>query len=119
MGAKFHRDTNGVWVLRITGALRKEELDAVQAHWLKALAPDDEGKILVMVAEDFSGWVGGEVWGDMSFFTTHGNRVGKIAIVGEAKWEDKMLMFAGAGFRRAPVKYFTRNQLAAAQIWLE
>jgi hypothetical protein len=119
MGAKVHRETSGVWVVRITGALRKEELDAVQAHWIKAVAPHDEGKILIMVAEDFSGWVGGEVWGDMSFFVTHGNRVGKIAIVGDAKWEDKMLMFAGAGFRQAPVKYFTRNQLAEAQAWLE
>jgi len=118
MGAKVHRDTNGVWVMQINGALRKEELDAVQAHWLKALAPDDEGKVLIMVAEDFSGWVGGEEWSDMSFFTTHGNRVGKIAIVGDPKWQDKMLMFAGAGFRRAPVKYFARNQLAVAQLWL-
>ena len=119
MGAKVHRETNGVWVVQIAGALRKEELDAVQAHWIKAAAPDDEGKILVMVAEDFAGWVGGEVWNDMSFFTAHADRVGKIAIVGDAEWQDKMLMFAGAGFRRAPVKYFPRNQLALARIWLE
>jgi hypothetical protein len=29
-----------------------------------------------------------------------------------------MLMFTGAGFRRAPVKYFTRDQLAEARGWL-
>jgi len=27
-------------------------------------------------------------------------------------------MFAGAGFRKAPVKFFTNNQLAEARAWL-
>jgi hypothetical protein len=109
MGATLERDNQGIWVVRISDALRKEEMDAVQAAGIAALGPHDEVRLLVMVAEDFRGWVGGEVWNDMSFFVEHGDRIVKIAIVGDPKWESRMLMFTCAGFRRAPVKYYSRG----------
>lgn len=123
MGATIQQDKSGVWVVRITGALRKEEMDAIQAVGIKAAGlraqnPEDV-KLLVMVGEDFCGWVGGEVWNDMTFFVHYGDRIAKIAIVGDPKWETRMLMFTGAGFRRAPVKYFAENRLAEARAWLE
>jgi len=118
MGATIQQDKSGVWVMVITGALRKEEVDAVQATVLKTLNPDDNVKLLVMVDEGFCGWVGGEVWNDMTFFVQHGDRIEKIAIVGDPKWETRMLMFSGAGFRRAPVKYYFQTQLSEARAWL-
>ena len=39
----------------------------------------------------------------------------KIAIVADHQLETDLLMFAGAGFRRAPVKFFSANQLALAR----
>jgi len=118
MGSTIQREDSGVWLLRIFGALRKEELDAVQAEGLNGLGPNENAKVLVMVEDDFCGWVGDEVWNDMTFFVQHGDRIEKIAIVGNPKWESRMLMFAGAGFRRAPVKYFARERLAEAKAWL-
>lgn len=119
MGATLERDENGNCVVRISGALRKEEMDAVQAAGIKALGPQDEARLLVMVADDFRGWVGTEEWNDMSFFISHGDRIVKIAIVGDHRWETKMLMFTGAGSRRAPVRYFATDELAAARHWLK
>lgn len=118
MGAKILRDGSGGWVLNVSGALRKEELDAVQTAVIAALGRQDEMKLLVVVADDFCGWVGGEVWGDMTFFAEYGDRIARIAIVGDSKWETEMLMFAGQGVRRAPVKYFVKDHLAAAYAWL-
>lgn len=118
MGATIERDESGIWVLRVSGALRKEELDAVQAAGLKGMGPDESARVLVIVEGDFRGWVGDEVWNDMTFFVQHGDRIQKIAIVGDPKWETRMLMFAGAGFRRAPVRYFVRGQFAEARSWL-
>lgn len=118
MGATIQRDNNGIWVLRIFGALRKEELDAVQAAGLAGMNPHENARVLVMVEEDFCGWVGDNVWNDMTFFVEHGDRIDKIAIIGDPKWETRMLMFTGAGFRRAPVKFFAVNQLAQAHAWL-
>ncbi|HLO24823.1 MAG TPA: STAS/SEC14 domain-containing protein [Geobacteraceae bacterium] len=118
MGATIRKDESGIWVVHITGALRKEEMDDIQDVGIKALGPHEDARLLVMVAADFRGWVGGEVWGDMTFFVQYGDRIAKIAIVGDPKWESRMLMFTGAGFRRAPVKYFAEHQLAEAYTWL-
>jgi len=85
---------------------------------LKSLGPQESIRLLAIVGDDFAGWVGGEVWNDMGFFDEHGDRVEKIAIIGDAKWESKMLMFACAGMRRAPVRYFGPGQLSEAYDWL-
>jgi hypothetical protein len=118
MGTTIEQDTSGLWVMRVFGALRKEEMDAVQAAGLKGLGPNENARVLVMIEDDFCGWVGTEVWNDMTFFVQHGDRIEKIALVGNPKWETRMLMFTGAGLRRAPVRYFTPEQLAEARAWL-
>jgi hypothetical protein len=110
----------GVWVLRISGLLRKSELDQLQAAAAKELKTGATAKLLI-VAEDFEGWERGADWGDLAFFLEHGNQIEKIAIVSDAKWKSEWLAFSGAGFRRAPVKYFPTghaDQLAQARAWL-
>jgi len=118
MGLTVEQDKSGVWVMRVGGAMRKAELDAVLSTVLKSLGPQESIRLLAIVGDDFAGWVGGEVWNDMGFFDEHGDRVEKIAIIGDAKWESKMLMFACAGMRRAPVRYFAPGQLSEAYDWL-
>ena len=118
MGATIRQEGNGIWALRISGVLRKEELDAVQDAGIKTLDPHDEVKLLVLVAEDFDGWVGGEVWGDVAFFVEHGDRIARIAIVCDSRWETEMRMFTGAGLRRAPVQYFPPDRIDEARAWL-
>jgi hypothetical protein len=118
MGATVQQDASGVWVLRISGALRKDEMDEVQAVGITGIGPDETAKVLVLVEEDFLGWVGSEEWADMTFFEEHGDRIEMIAIVCDPKWETKMLMFTAAGLRRAPVRCFTRSQFSEACQWL-
>lgn len=118
MGAALERDKNGIWVVRIFGVLRKEEMDDAQAAGIDALGPHDEVRLLVEVAEDFHGWAGTEEWNYMSFFVEHGDRIVKIAIVGDPRWETRMLMFTCSGFRRAPVRYYSRERRAEAYDWL-
>lgn len=118
MGATIQREPSGIWLLRVFGALRKDELDAVQNAALQGSEPGENAKVLVVVGDDFRGWVGDEVWNDMTFFVQHGDKIGKIAIVGNPEWKTRMLMFTGAGFRRAPVKYFTKDRIADARDWL-
>jgi hypothetical protein len=118
MGVTVQQESGNVWTLRITGALRKAELDTVQASAAKLLGAAAKAKVLI-VAEEFSGWERGADWGDMTFFLEHGDQIEKIAIVADQKWEAQFLMFAGAGFRRAPVKFFPENQLAEARAWLD
>jgi len=118
MGATIQQDDRGVWVVRISGALRKDEMDAVQAVGLKGMRSGEDARVLAIVEKDFCGWVGDEVWSDMTFFVEHGDRIAKIAVVGDSKWESRMLMFTGAGFRSTQVKYFAEDQLSEAYEWL-
>jgi len=117
MGATIERGEGNLRVLRITGLLRKSELDAALATEARQWGPTTRVKVLVIV-ENFKSWERGADWGDMTFFETHGDQIDKIAIVADPQLETDLLMFAGAGFRRAPVKFFPWNQLAPAQAWL-
>jgi hypothetical protein len=49
---------------------------------------------------------------------SHGGKISKIAIVAEPRWEALALAFAGAGVRRAPVKFFPPNEPEQARSWL-
>jgi hypothetical protein len=70
------------------------------------------------VIENFQGFERGADWGDLEFLFSHSNEIAKIAIIGEPRWESDALAFAGAGFRRAPVKFFPTGQEAQARVWL-
>lgn len=104
-------------IVRLTGMLRKAELDAIQWDGASELAPDAKVNVLV-IAEAFGGWHRGDPWGDVSFIASYGDRIGKIALVAEPRWEDQLLMFTGAGFRRTQVKFFPPDELAQARAWL-
>lgn len=117
MGAKIQQEKSNLRVLKITGLLRKSELDAALATEAEQWGPATPVKVLVIV-EDFKGWERSADRGDLTFFETHGDQIDKIAIVADPQLETDLLMFAGAGFRRAPVKFFSANQLALARAWL-
>jgi hypothetical protein len=117
MGITIEREEGNLRVLRITGLLRKSEFDAALAIEAKQWGPATRVKVLVIV-ENFKGWERGADWGDLTFFENHGDQIDKVAIVADPQFETDLLMFAGAGFRRAPVKFFPANQLAPARAWL-
>ena len=117
MGAIIQQEEGNLRVLRITGLLKKSELDAVQAAEAKQWTSATRVKLLVIV-ENFQGWEHDVDWGDVSFLVTQGDRIEKIAIVGDPKQEVDFLIFAGSGFRRAPVKFFPPSQLVQARAWL-
>jgi hypothetical protein len=117
MGATIEQEEGNLRVLRITGLLRKSEWDSALTKEAEKWGPETRVKVLVIV-EDFKGWEHGADWGDMDFFVEHDHQIEKIAIVADPKWELQTLMFAGAGVRRAPVKFFFANQLGIARSWL-
>ena len=118
MGLVVERESGDVWVLRISGLLRKAEQDNVQAEAAKSFEAGGSAKLLV-IAEDFRGWEPGADWGDMTFLVKYGDKITKIAIVADPKWQTSFMAFAGAGFRRAPVKFFPTGQTTEARAWLD
>jgi hypothetical protein len=117
MPVTIEHEPNNVYVLRSSGIVKRSEFGDVQATAARAI--DAGAKPLILaILEDFQGWEKGADWNDLDFQLSHGGEIAKIAIVGELRWEPEALAFAGAGFRRAPVKFFPANQLAEARAWL-
>ena len=117
MGVTIQQEEGSLIVLRITGLLRKSEMDAALAAEARKWGPATRIRVLVIM-EDFEGFERGADWGDITFLVKHDHQVEKIAIVADKKWESDALTFAGAGFRQGQVRFFAQNQLAQARVWL-
>ena len=117
MAITFQQENDQLAVMRVSGLLKKSEMDAAQAAAAKQWDPQSRVKVLVIV-ENFEGWEGGVDWGDMSFYAEHGDKMEKIAIIGDPKREADLLMFMGAGIRPSPIKFFPLGQATQARAWL-
>ena len=104
-------------MLCVGGTLKRSEFAAAQAEAASKIDMGSRPRLLV-VLEDFVGWERNANWDDLDFLLSHGGEIRKIAIVAEPRWEVQALAFAGAGVRRAPVKFFTGNDLPQARAWL-
>jgi hypothetical protein len=108
---------DAVYRLDVTGVLRKADFDRCQ----KTLAGEIDrlGSVrLLVVLDRFEGWDASDNWSDLAFYATYGDRIARIAIVGEERWRSHMLMFAAADLRKAPVEYFAEQAIGTARSWL-
>ncbi len=117
MSVAIVQESDSLNVMRISGVLKKSEMDAAQKKAAAEWKGSGGHKVLVII-ENFAGWEKSEDWNDMTFYIEHREKIAKIAIVGDPKLEAEMMMFAGAGFRPSPVRYFSPNQLEQARQWL-
>jgi hypothetical protein len=117
MPASIQHETDNLHRVQISGVLSKSDMENVQtvaAQEIKRL-----GKIkLLFILEQFQGWERGADWGDVTFFTLHDENIEQIAIVGDEKWRDHALAFAGAGMRKAAVRFYPSSERAQARAWL-
>jgi len=108
---------NDICPLRISGILKRSEFGAEQSAIARKIDMGSKPRLLVIL-ENFEGWERGADWNDLDFLISHGGKISKIAIVAEPRWETLALAFAGAGVRRAPVKFFPTSELEQARSWL-
>jgi SpoIIAA-like len=117
MPVQIEYEANDICVLRVSGVLKQSEFRAEQSTLARKIDTGSKPRLLVIL-ENFEGWQRGADWNDLDFMISHGGKISKIAIVGEPRWEMLALAFAGAGVRRAPVKFFQSNELRQARSWL-
>jgi hypothetical protein len=119
MPVTIEREDDRVYRLDITGALHKADLDRVQRMLLDDIGRDSDVAVkLLVVLDDFNGWEPDASWNDLTFYVRHGDRLGRIAIVGDERWRDHALMFAAADLRKGPVEFFASEKLPQAREWL-
>jgi hypothetical protein len=114
---KMEFEHGDVCVMRISGTLTRAEFAANQEIIAQKADSGARPRILAIL-ENFNGWERGVNWDDLDFLLTHSDQIARIAVVAEPAWEVKALAFAGAGVRRAPVKFFHPNQASEARQWL-
>jgi hypothetical protein len=117
MPIEIEYEPNDICVLRISGVLKQSEFAAKQSTLADKIDVGAKPRLLA-IAENFEGFERGADWNDLDFLLSHSGEIAKIAIVAESRWEVQALAFAGAGLRRAPVKFFPSEELAAARAWL-
>ncbi|MCP5197051.1 MAG: STAS/SEC14 domain-containing protein [Gammaproteobacteria bacterium] len=111
-------EANRVYVITLSGLLHWNEFQAflAEAEDRRVFAA---GKVRVMIRlESFSGWEPGDQWGDVSFFFKHDADIERIAIVGDLRWRDDMLIFLFADYRRAEARFFPESEIEQAATWL-
>ena len=113
------REGGHVFRVEVRGTLKKAELDRCQDQLAAELKQPGDVRLL-LVLDGFDGWDPRDNWSDLRFYATLGDRIERIAIVGDERWRSEALMFAGADLRRAPVEYFAgpAGDLGAARAWL-
>jgi hypothetical protein len=117
MPVQIQYQPDDICVLRISGILKRSEFGAEQNALARRINMGSKPRLLVIL-ENFEGWERGADWNDLDFLISHGGKISKIAIVAESRWETLALAFAGAGVRRAPVKFFPPNELEKTRSWL-
>ncbi len=109
--------SDGLVTVKISGKLRKPDLERAQASALEVIREHGKIRMLVITA-DFLGWERTDDWDDVSFPSKVGKQIEKIAIIGDRRWEDLALAFTGKGFRPVAIEYFGSGELARARAWV-
>jgi hypothetical protein len=117
MSTQILNNREGILTVKITGHLTQTELLTTQKEAAEILREHGESRVL-FVAENFQGWERGADWGDLSAQFELDQYAKRIAIVGEQRWKDLALLFAGKGVRRVAIEYFFPPDLDKARAWL-
>lgn len=117
MSMSLHHERDNVYKLDMHGLLRKNDLEQCQQTLITEMRRVGNVRLL-FVLDGFEGWDPNEDWRDMAFYAKYGSSIDRIAIVGDERWRDETLMFAGAELRRAPTEFFSSASLAEAREWL-
>jgi hypothetical protein len=117
MSVSWQQTPERVVVVRISGRLEPSEWLAAQMAVSKLLNDEPASSSIMVIAESFEGFARGD-WNDMTFVLKNDSRIARIAIVADPKWEDQMLLFAGAGLRKFEMKFFPAAEMAQARAWV-
>lgn len=108
----------GFLYIRADGELTQQDYDHLASSLAKLL--ESRGKPFPMMIElgpDFSGWTMKALWADLKFDAEHRTRFGRIAVVGEGKWEQWGTQISDF-LLDAEMRFFTRAKRANAEQWL-
>jgi hypothetical protein len=103
---------------RISGVMTVADQRALDAFAGKVLDAQADVRVLVTL-DDFRGWEKSGAWADDNGVQSEsGHEIARIAIVGDARWQEDALLYVGKGFRATKIEFFAGDARAAAEAWL-
>ncbi len=118
MSVSFTKESEDLFVVSVEGILTFNDLKEIQNNVSTAMDRSRKIKVLLL-AENFSGWAKEGDWGNLEFLLEHDPYIQKIAVVTSEKWKDWVLIFLGAGMRKASVESFLTGEEEKARDWLK
>ncbi len=100
----------------------KDLMQVADKNKLESLGTDmiSKGKKirLVVLLENFKGWEKSDVWGDVEFMMDHVDDIVRMAIVGDERWKEQVLIFVGKGLRKTEIEFFPPSSMKKAEDWV-
>ena len=81
------------------------------------LARDEPCPMRIELGPDFSGWSVAALWQNQKVVSARGERLGRIAVVGDGRWDEWAKELSDNPFAEE-MRFFELDQAAAAEEWL-
>jgi hypothetical protein len=108
-------DGNIIWV-RVSEKLTKEDYGELIPAWENMIKM--HGKMrLVFDMQNFHGWEPVAAWDDLKFSVEHSEKVEKVAMIGDKKWEEWVAKL-GSMLSKAQVRFFESQNRVEAERWI-
>src|SRR5665213_3366137 len=99
--------------MHVTGCLVKADYEGLVAEFGRLAG--EQGKLRVLFdMTGLHGWDAGAAWEDIKFDFKHFADIDRLAIVGDAKWQEGMSWFFKP-FTKATVRFFDHKNYDAAR----
>ena len=110
-------DEKGLVRIRAGGTLDGSDYDRF-VPLFERIAAREQGTVpmVIELGPDFSGWDLGGLWRELKVDVRHKDSFGRIAIVGDSRWEEWGTRLSDPLFR-AEMKFFGRADLDSAERW--
>jgi hypothetical protein len=110
-------EDNGMVWIRAGGALEAADYDRFVPQFERIASRDqDTVPMVIELASDFSGWDLSGIWRDLKFDARHKDSFGRIAFIGDSKWEEWGTKLSDLFFR-AEMKFFAPSERDTAESW--
>ncbi|HEY2798994.1 MAG TPA: STAS/SEC14 domain-containing protein, partial [Chthoniobacterales bacterium] len=86
-------EPDDICVFRASGTLKRAEFGTEQTALAQKIDAGAQPRLLIIL-DGFEGFERGADWNDLDFLFSHSDKIAKIAIVGEQRWEVQTLAFA-------------------------
>ncbi|MDH4023764.1 MAG: STAS/SEC14 domain-containing protein [Gammaproteobacteria bacterium] len=101
----------------VSGVMTVADMRKIQDLATAIIAGGDRPSGLVLL-DGFQGWSADNDWNDISFLTSHGDEISRVAFVGDERWRDQVYLFTARGLRATSIEYFALAQLQEARAWV-